>query len=611
MRNSDQEPSPPDSSSIAKPQQEDLRNHPVYLYNQIALKFGALSAVLAGLAVLILYPAPHNVTIGVTVSLISVLFYVARNLLIPRARTLGQLDLIVSGYLLPVFFIQWCCILLTPNKETSTGSACMIVISGLLFSATSSLLVVSVIGAGAWLIVKQLSDGLVTPNEIVQLLIVAPSIAMVVRFSVERTLGALQETRDREKQKAIQLEEMLHQLQTETELRRDSEARLLQAQKKASLGVMAAGVAHDFNNTLRAITGVSELISIKSREQETRTHAEEICRAVQQASEICRQMLAYTGRSTAEKSIIDLCGLVREMMPLVKAALPDRVAISFEASLEPALVYGNTTQLQQVLMNLVTNAADAIGGKGDIQMRVDNQLVSGRISSSEYFWISSPTPGEYIALSVTDTGHGMEPDVVAQIFDPYFTTKKSGHGLGLSSVQGIASSHNAALGVWSKPGAGTRFTILFPRKMSAESGMDRTNLPGLNTQKTAPSNTILVVDDDDLVRTPLVKMLELLGWTVVEASSGEAAVALTQLRSDFATILVDYTMAGMNGRETLTAIRATGCKSPAILCSGYISSTEDGVYEDSFDGFLQKPFRRQELEKVLAQVTHLQGPRTN
>ena len=611
MRNSDQEPSPPDSSSIVKPQQEDLRNHPVYLYNQIALKFGALSAVLAGLAVLILYPAPHNVTIGVTVSLISVLFYVARNLLIPRARTLGQLDLIVSGYLLPVFFIQWCCILLTPNKETSTGSACMIVISGLLFSATSSLLVVSVIGAGAWLIVKQLSDGLVTPNEIVQLLIVAPSIAMVVRFSVERTLGALQETRDREKQKAIQLEEMLHQLQTETELRRDSEARLLQAQKKASLGVMAAGVAHDFNNTLRAITGVSELISIKSREQETRTHAEEICRAVQQASEICRQMLAYTGRSTAEKSVIDLCGLIREMMPLVKAALPDRVAISFEASLEPALVYGNTTQLQQVLMNLVTNAADAIGGKGDIQMRVDNQLVSGRISSSAYFWISSPTPGEYIALSVTDTGHGMEPDVVAQIFDPYFTTKKSGHGLGLSSVQGIASSHNAALGVWSKPGAGTRFTILFPRKMSAESGMDRTNLPGLNTQKTAPSNTILVVDDDDLVRTPLVKMLELLGWTVVEASSGEAAVALTQLRSDFATILVDYTMAGMNGRETLTAIRATGCKSPAILCSGYISSTEDGVYEDSFDGFLQKPFRRQELEKVLAQVTHLQGPRTN
>jgi nitrogen-specific signal transduction histidine kinase/CheY-like chemotaxis protein len=383
---------------------------------------------------------------------------------------------------------------------------------------------------------------------------------------------------------------MLHQLQTETELRRDSEARLLQAQKKASLGVMAAGVAHDFNNTLRAITGVSELISIKSREQETRTHAEEICRAVQQASEICRQMLAYTGRSTAEKSVIDLCGLIREMMPLVKAALPDRVAISFEASLEPALVYGNTTQLQQVLMNLVTNAADAIGGKGDIQMRVDNQLVSGRISSSEYFWISSPTPGEYIALSVTDTGHGMEPDVVAQIFDPYFTTKKSGHGLGLSSVQGIASSHNAALGVWSKPGAGTRFTILFPRKMSAESGMDRTNLPGLNTQKTAPSNTILVVDDDDLVRTPLVKMLELLGWTVVEASSGEAAVALTQLRSDFATILVDYTMAGMNGRETWTAIRATGCKSPAILCSGYISSTEDGVYEDSFDGFLQKPF---------------------
>ena len=611
MRNSDQEPNSSGFSDTARPPLEDLRSHPVYLYNQIALRFGALSALLAGLAVLILYPAPHNITIGVTVSLISVLFYVVRNFLIPRTKTPGQLDLIVSGYLLPLFIIQWCCILLTPNKETSTGSACMIVISGLLFSATSSLLVVSIIGAGAWLIVKHSSDGFVTPNEIVQLLIVAPSIALVVRFSVQRTLGALQETRDREKQKAIQLEEMLRQLQAETELRRESEARLLQAQKKASLGVMAAGVAHDFNNTLRAITGVSELISIKSREQETKTHAEEICRAVQQASDICRQMLAYTGRSTAEKSVIDICGLIRDVTPLIKAALPDRVTMTFEASLDPALVYGNTTQLQQVLMNLVTNAAEAIVGKGDIQVRVDNQLVNGRISSSEYFWISAPPPGEYIALSVTDTGLGMEPDVVAQIFDPYFTTKKSGHGLGLSSVQGIASSHDAALGVWSKPGAGTRFAILFPGKMSTESGMDRTNSSSRSPRSVSLSNTILVVDDDDLVRTPLVKMLELLGWTVVEASSGEAAVALTQLRSDFATILVDYTMAGMNGRETLTAIRATGCKSPAILCSGYISSTEDGVYEDSFDGFLQKPFRRQELEKVLAQVTHSEGPRTN
>jgi CheY-like chemotaxis protein len=320
-------------------------------------------------------------------------------------------------------------------------------------------------------------------------------------------------------------------------------------------------------------------------------------------------MLAYTGQSPAEKSVLDICALVREMTPLIKATLPDRVSVSYDTNLEPALVYGNTTQLQQVLMNLVTNAADAIDGEGDIQIRVDHQLVSGRISNSEHFWISSPIPGEYIVLSVADTGHGMEPDLVAQIFDPYFTTKNSGHGLGLSSVQGIAASHNAALGVWSKPGAGTRFTILFPRKIAADSGMDRINSSTATLQRTSPSNTILVVDDDDLVRTPLVKMLELLGWTVVEASSGEAAVALTKLRTDFATILVDYTMAGMNGRETLTAIRATGCKSPAILCSGYISSTEDGVYEDSFNGFLQKPFRRQELEKVLAQVTRQESHR--
>lgn len=204
-----------------------------------------------------------------------------------------------------------------PESGNVDGFRVPDLVSGLLFSATPSLLVVSVIGTGTWLVVKHLRDGLVTPNEIVRLLIVAPSIAMVVRLSVERTLGTLQETRDREKQKAIQLEEM----------------------------------------------------------------------------------------------------------PLIKAALPHRVSLTFDASLDPALVVGNSTLLQQVLMNLVTNAADAIGGKGNIQIRVDKQLLSGRISNTEYFWVSSPRPGEDIALSVAEMGHGIEHNVVAQIFDPYFTTK--------------------------------------------------------------------------------------------------------------------------------------------------------------------------------------------
>ena len=176
-----------------------------------------------------------------------------------------------------------------------------------------------------------------------------------------------------------------------------------------------------------------------------------------------------------------------------------------------------------------------------IQIRVDNQLIFGRISSSEYFWISSPTPGSYLALSVTDTGprHGMGQMSSLRFLALTLRQKNSGHGPGLSRVQGITSFHNAAL--------------------------EQTRLPGITPQRVAPSNTILV----------------------------------------------DYTMAGMNGRETLAAIRSTGCKSPAILCSGYISNAKDGAYEDSFDGFLQKPFRHQEREKVLAQVTHLKGPRVH
>jgi signal transduction histidine kinase len=452
-----------------------------------------------------------------------------------------------------------------------------------------------------WLSFKWfMSDG-PTPNEIVQLLIMAPAIALVTRFSVTRTLDQLRDSRNREQQRVCELRETLEKLQEETRLRKESETQLLQARKRESLGLMAAGVAHDFNNTLRAIGAVSELISLRSQEPESRDYAEEIGKAVQQASGICRQMLTYTGRSMAEKSALDLRSLITDFLPLLKASLSRHVTVEFTADVESAIIVGNVTQLQQVLMNLVKNAAESIDGVGSVTVQLSRRKVASGRLGDEQKWLGRVEPGDYFELTVTDTGSGMSEEVLSQIFDPYFTTKRTGHGLGLSSVQGIARSHSAVLGVTSQPGQGTTISLLIPDQPIVVQEPRRPEST-LESPTDVVTRNILVVDDDDLVRTPLVTMLEHLGWNVAEAASGEDAIATVQHQTDFAAVLIDYSMSGMNGRETLHALRAAGCHCPAILCSGYISNPDDSSHHQGFGGFLQKPFRHQELATILDRI---------
>lgn len=582
---------------------EGVQQHPAYMYNQIALRLGVAGAAVATTAVVLLYPYPVNFQIGAAVALLGFMFLLIRQYLLPRARTLLQMDMIVSGYLLPIYVIQAWSITLAPDKETSTGTGCLIVMSGLLFTSTAAAFLTAMINAALWLTVKATASGSLTPNEFMQLLIMAPTSALITRFSVTRTVSILQESRLREQQRVVELQDALNRLQTETLLRQESEARLLQAQKRESLGTMAAGVAHDFNNTLRGITAVAELISSESKDPVARTAAEQICNAVTHAAGVCHQMLTYSGRSTVTKQLLDLTQLVQQILPLIRASLTSRVNVRMSSDATVSLVYGNATQLQQVVMNLLNNSADAMHGDGEIAVRVGDRVIAAEDVARERGWILPPPPGRYVEMSVRDQGCGIPAEAISQIFDPYFTTKSHGHGLGLSNVHGIALSHQAALQISSRVDDGTAVTLLFPT-VSPE--LDHMSKVTPNPSRMHPANEsteILVVEDDDLVRTPLVRMLQLMGWQVVEASSGEAAVAMTRQRIDFAAILVDYSMTGMNGRETLRAIRANGCHCPAILCSGYISVAEDTAYEEDFNGFLQKPFRCQDLEVLLKQLT--------
>ena len=189
-----------------------------------------------------------------------------------------------------------------------------------------------------------------------------------------------------------------------------------------------------------------------------------------------------------------------------------------------------------------------------------------------------------------------------QMFDPYFTTKDSGHGFGLSVVLGIVQSHQASMIINSRVGEGTTATLLFPAYGSSVEDTGEFRIPGSSASSRVSLRRILVIDDEDLVRTPMAEMLRLLNWQVDDVNNGQEALELIESGATFAVVIVDYRMPGMNGQETLRALREAGCESPAVLCSGYIAEADQQSALEDFDGFLPKPFRREQLEETLRNV---------
>ncbi len=208
----------------------------------------------------------------------------------------------------------------------------------------------------------------------------------------------------------------------------------------------------------------------------------------------------------------------------------------------------------------------------------------------------------FYRLAVLDNGCGMSVDTTRKMFDPYFTTKQTGHGFGLSIVQGIARSHNATVSVQSEPGSGTTISLMFHAAPVADQGTLSTMETANQSVERLSSKVVLLIDDDPLVRSSFAAMLYMLGWEIVEADCGEAAVSLLSIRNDFMAVVIDYSMPKMNGRETLRALRAQGCQAPAVLCSGYTGSDDDSSANDEFAAMLQKPFRAVDLNAILIKL---------
>jgi two-component system, cell cycle sensor histidine kinase and response regulator CckA len=385
------------------------------------------------------------------------------------------------------------------------------------------------------------------------------------------------------------------------EERRKLDAKLQHAQKLDSLGVLAGGFAHDFNNLLGGILGYSALAErCLPPQSPARPHVQQVQLAARQAADLTRQILAYSGRGTFRVDRVDLSSVVAQIAQLLRVSIPKKVSLVLELTPKLTPILADVAQVQQVVMNLLTNASEAIGDScGRITMRsFERQVAEGELIDSA----SNDTvaPGRYVTLRVMDDGCGMDAATLRTVFDPFFTTKFTGRGLGLASALGIMRGHRGAIVVQSQPGCGTTFEVLFPcgqEPVSEGADVPAPSSPKLHTLRSMGPGTVLVADDEPFMRAMVKVVLEEAGFHVVEAMDGSEAVRKFREASDTITaILLDVTMPQMDGPETLVAVRKINPDVPVLLVSGY--SEQDVVsrlQRHPPAAFLQKPFGPDDL----------------
>jgi signal transduction histidine kinase/CheY-like chemotaxis protein len=372
-----------------------------------------------------------------------------------------------------------------------------------------------------------------------------------------------------------------------------------EAQKLESLGVMAGGIAHDFNNLLTGILGHAELVQGELPTDHPALDAvREIERFARRGADLTSRMLTYAGRAHAAVEPTDLGAITAEMGVLLRSVVPKRTELRLSAAPALPLVEADPAELGQVVMNLITNAAEALpDGEGTVDVRVtavdaDAALLAGFQPPGVL------RPGRHVLLEVRDTGAGMDDATRARIFDPFFTTKFTGRGLGLAVVGSVVRRHRGGMALSSAPGAGTTFRILFPASdASAVAAAPRPSA----SQPWAGSGTVLVVDDEEAVRSVARKTLERVGFTVATANDG--ADGLDRFRAMTVppvAVVLDLTMPRLGGEEVLRTLRAAHPDLPAVISSGYTG--EEWTGRDARTLFLHKPFRPAELVDALRRV---------
>ena len=381
-----------------------------------------------------------------------------------------------------------------------------------------------------------------------------------------------------------------------TQARQESQA-MIQAQKLEGLGLLAGGIAHDFNNLLMTVLGNTEIARAGTHSASPIQRAlANIEVAATTAAELTSQLLAYAGKTTFMTERLDLSLLIHEVTSLISVTIPKSIEIDFQLEEELPLIRGGSAQIRQVLMNLITNAADAIGdARGTIEIGTGTGRpppMSGNCASIEHGEIS----GNVVHVTVCDTGAGMDAATLTKIFDPFFTTKFAGRGLGLAATRGILDSHEGQLRIETELGLGSTFTLLLPVQDGSPKASKKTDFS--DDSIAFASRDVLVVDDEAPVRDVLKQYLAAFGFNVHLASNGEEALAAVEkLGSTLHLVILDIAMPGLSGIQTWSRLRQTRSELPIIVSSGHPEEALEELegWNTDYDGFIQKPYRSQSL----------------
>ncbi len=396
---------------------------------------------------------------------------------------------------------------------------------------------------------------------------------------------------------------------------------LFKTQKLESLGVLAGGIAHDFNNLMMGILGNAELAMMDLKKNldisELREYLQDIKQGAKTAASVSKQMLTYSGKGYIECDEIHINELLQGIMGLLKVSISNKISLNLDLEENLPKFIGDETQIKQVIINLVTNASDALKQKpGEIKIKTAKTTLSSEETNEFNYMFHEMGKNErkeFVCLEVIDNGMGMDERTIKKIFDPFFSTKFTGRGLGLASVLGILRRHNGAIKVNSTEGVGTCFEILFPSihkkqhssQLPRDKEMSKIYKNGKEKRKLLHNKTILIIDDDKNLLKVVKKMGEKLGAEVLVADRGKKGVELYETHLDkIDLIILDLTMPVMDGEQTLMALKKVNGGVSIILSSGYSKEKlgETILNSSNLNGFLQKPYSLSEFKEALKEV---------
>jgi CheY-like chemotaxis protein len=376
--------------------------------------------------------------------------------------------------------------------------------------------------------------------------------------------------------------------------------KMQQTQKLESLGVLAGGIAHDFNNILTAIIGNAELALLRiNKESPGVDNLHKIEEAAARAADLAKQMLAYSGKGKFVIENINLNLLLKDMLHMLEVSISKKAELRFNLIPDLPSVEADATQIRQIIMNLVINASEALGENCGVIAVTTGCMECNKDHLKDLWLDESLTQGLYVYLEIGDTGCGMDKDTLAKLFDPFFTTKFTGRGLGMAAVLGIVRGHKGAIKVYSEPGKGTSFKIFLP---ASEKPAQISNHEGVESNWKG-SGTVLLVDDEETVRSIGADMLEEFGFTTITANDGREAVEVFKTTPDISFVILDLTMPHMDGEQCFRELRQLKPDVKVIMSSGFSEHEVTRKFMGKgLAGFIQKPYKLSALKDAIQKI---------